>query len=78
MLINDSLDVFTYHTVFKCCEVTLLLCVSEKFDVSLCLPKSVSGLAGVGHALENCAAVQSQEAQLDHTCTWIVKLQHNN
>lgn len=65
---------FTYHTIFKFSEVTLLPCVSEEFDVLVCLAQSVSWMAGVGHLLDGRAAVQPQKTHLDHISTWIVKL----
>lgn len=67
-------ECFTYLTIFKCSKVTLRPRVSEVFDVSLHLAQSVPWMAGVGHALDCSATVQPQEAQLDHICTWIVKL----
>lgn len=65
---------YTHHTIFKSSEVTLLPCISEEFDVSVCLTQSVSWVAGVGHLLGGGGTMQSQKTHLDHVSTWIVKL----
>lgn len=68
---------FTYHTIFKCSEVTLLPRVSEEFDISVCLAQYVSWMAGVSHLLDGSATVQPQKTHLHHISTWIVKLMRN-
>lgn len=52
----------------------MLSCVSEEFDVPVCLAQSVSWMTGVGHLLDGSATVQPQKTHLDHVSTWIVKL----
>lgn len=47
----------TYHTVFKGSKVTLLFCVSEEFDFSVCLAQGMSRMTGIGHVLHSCATV---------------------
>ena len=56
----------------------MLPCVSEEFDVSVCLAQPVSWMAGVGQLLGGSSAVQPQETHLDHISTWIVKLIKRN